>query len=322
MRFFFPTSFPTAQGASALASALSHIPLIEEPEGTTAGRGVPTAISSLPRQQASPLRLSPSLPLILAKLVAKTQALQYVEMKEYLPDNIELLKRMEAMDRTAFAGLPPSLRPSLREISSLTTWAYCFAQYIAVLAEAHPHLIRSRVAYMCLVISEARRNGGRGWSDYDALFRQHAAAGDQDPSRPDLQLDWSRLEPSLHASYLVGGRDKEGRHCRHCGGSDHDAEACALGTLATQSPSHNSTKPTHPSPTLSSKGKARMPPSVPVCIQWNRGDCRREACRYRHSCATCPGNHRASECPTTPQDSFYKRAVGRLQPTPSNPGGL
>ena len=138
-------------------------------------------------------------------------------------------------------------------------------------------------------------------------------ADEQEPSHPELQMDWTRLETSLHATYLVGGRDREGCLCRHCGGSDHEAEWCALRALT-----HPRTEPKPgymPAPSTSpshySRGKTRTPNTVPICIQWNRGDCSREVCRYRHACATCPGDHRASECPKTEPDSFYKRASGR-----------
>lgn len=96
--------------------------------------------SAVAPSRQPPFRLSPSLPLLPAKLAAKIQSLQFVELKEFLPDNIKLLKRLEAMDRPSLATLPPNLRPSMREISSLLMWAYCFTQYVAVLAESTPTL--------------------------------------------------------------------------------------------------------------------------------------------------------------------------------------
>ena len=160
---------------------------------------------------------------------------------------------------------------------------------------------------MCLVIYEGRKNGGRGWADYDTLFRQHAAAADQDPTM--VPLDWSRLEPSLHSSCLVGMREPDGQLCINCGGSDHGARACALQALE-KGPASNTTQPTP------ARSKARtIAQSTPICIQWNRGECRHDSCRYRHTCATCPGQHRACDCPTTSKDSFYKRAAGRVVST-------
>ena len=96
----------------------------------------------------------------------------------------------------------PHLCPSLHEITSVLTWSFCFAQYTAVLAESHPHLIKSRLAYMCLIIHEARKSGGRGWLDFDILFHQHMEARELEEA--NITLDWTRLDSSLHASYLVG----------------------------------------------------------------------------------------------------------------------
>ncbi len=93
-----------------------------------------------------------------------------------MPDNLKLIKRLESMDRPLLGTILPNLRHNLREVPSLLTWVFCFAQYVAVLAESHPHLVRSRLAYLCLIVHEGRKNGGRGWAEYDALFRQHTAA--------------------------------------------------------------------------------------------------------------------------------------------------
>ena len=300
---------PTASQVRALAG----VAIIDQEEQQPANGATDNAT---PRPKALPFRLSSSIPIIPAKLVTKIQSLQFVELKEFLPDNVELIKKLEAIDRAAFTGVPPSQRPKLRDIPNIAAWAYCFSQYLAVLAVSHPHLIKDRLAYMCLLISEARRNGGRGWSDYDTLFRQHAAVGDQDPTCPEARMDWSRLDASLHATYLVGGRDRDGRQCRLCGGVDHEADSCALKALMSHSrPESRPPSMAAPSTPLSHhKSRQKyLSGSSPICIQWNRGECTREVCRYRHTCATCPGEHRASECPKTEQDSFYKRAAGRRQ---------
>ena len=55
---------------------------------------------------------------------------------------------------------------------------------------------------MCLIIHEARKSGGRGWLDYDILFHQHMEARELEEA--NITLDWTRLDSSLHASYLVG----------------------------------------------------------------------------------------------------------------------
>ena len=76
------------------------------------------------------------------KLVQKIQALQYVDSKELLPDNIGLLRHMEALD----LPLVGETRSRLREVNSLLPWALCFMFYMAVLSESRPGLVRSRLA--------------------------------------------------------------------------------------------------------------------------------------------------------------------------------
>lgn len=71
-----------------------------------------------------PFSQSPSLPLLPAKLVEKIQSLQFVNLKEFLPDNIYLLKRLEAFDKPSLATLPPHLRPNFCDITSVLTWSF------------------------------------------------------------------------------------------------------------------------------------------------------------------------------------------------------
>ena len=136
-----------------------------------------------------------------AKLSAKITSLQYIDLRELLQDNLGLLKNLEELDtKLMSASLPTAARPKLREVKDILTWVSCFTLYIAVLGQAHPHLMQQRLAYMALVVREARRNGGDSWRSYDAIFRQNAAVS------PDV--DWSQLDSALytgtaHSSWLV-----------------------------------------------------------------------------------------------------------------------
>ena len=179
-----------------------------------------------------------------------------------MPDNIKLIKRLESMDRPSLATIPPNLRPNLREVPSLLTWVFCFAQYIAVLSESHPHLVRSRLAYMCLTVHEGRKNGGRGWAEYDALFQLHAAAAKLDED--EANTDWARLEPSLHTSCLIGARDGEGVLCTLCSGSDHPVSSY------WQSPSNN-LHLHHTSPPPPELEPAQLHPTSPSASSGTKG---------------------------------------------------
>ena len=86
-------------------------------------------------------------------------------MKELLPDNIGLARSLDGSELGALPMHHLATRPKLRRIPSILSWVSCFAVY-----ESHPHLVQSRLAYMCLIIREARRVRGDGWVSYDAVF--------------------------------------------------------------------------------------------------------------------------------------------------------
>lgn len=74
--------------------------------------------------------LASSFPPIPARLVAKIQSNQFVEMKELLQDNIIVMED---------AARPNDLRPKLREVQSILTWVSAFITYTAIVIAAHPH---------------------------------------------------------------------------------------------------------------------------------------------------------------------------------------
>jgi hypothetical protein len=98
-----------------------------------------------------------------AKLVSCIQALEYVDMRKLLPDNLALVERL--------AALPQSLAPpnptGEREISgdkALMTWVSSSCTYVA---EAHPGRVGDMLAY---IVCEASKFG---WLTYDAVFRRN-----------------------------------------------------------------------------------------------------------------------------------------------------
>ena len=116
--------------------------------------------------------------------------------KEFLPDNVALHQRLESLGSVAFLATPSPARPNLHEVPNLLSLVSCFATCAAVLAEARPDLIKSHLAYLALIVAEARKHGGDGWQAYDSVFGQNAA---HDPT-----ADWSRLDTSLHAATFFG----------------------------------------------------------------------------------------------------------------------
>ena len=99
--------------------------------------------SSTPTTTTAGLTVSPASEPFPPKLVDKTRSGQFVEMKEFLADNMALMQQLEAVP-----GMPPitmlgAMRPRLREITSLPTWCYCFLGYMAILTSDPPADLRS-----------------------------------------------------------------------------------------------------------------------------------------------------------------------------------
>ena len=251
------------------------------------------------------LVLSSALPPIAAKLVSKIRSGHYVPMKDLhvLADNMSLCSQLEAFPgaQHSFAGLT---KPRLREIQSPLTWVSSFLAYAAVLTpdpKTHDLLTYGR-----LVVREAQRHGGPGWSEYDKIFRQHAAL---DPS-----VKWNEINPSLHASTILTYRSGPSQCCGLCHEPDHSAAQCAM--LALQPQPYRDTLPANrmqPAGRSQQGGPIRRPVQPEtlerICVSWNRGRCTYPSCSFRHICATCKRRgHKARDCEETPQDSQYKAA--------------
>ena len=256
--------------------------------------------SSTKAMQHQPFILSKASPPVPGKLVSKIQSLQFVDMRELLPDNMALLERLSALPQGTAAHTATS-SPKQRDIPSLTTWTCAFTTYVAVLAEARPDLTKSRLAYMRNIVREAGRFGGDGWKTYDYIFRSQAAA--------DQSLDWSELNPSLMLAFFSCNNPwKTINLCTLCQEHDHPSKECALAPLATSS----ALLPATSNP----KTTARQTPpaaSQQICISWNQEACMLPgSCRYKHHCATCGHDHMARECWLTPEDSIYRRPPKRF----------
>ena len=287
-------SIADAYGALPPAPMLTSIPLtpptinaqaLVAPTATTPQGVLPPA---LPPPQG--LILSPASSPFPQKLVDKIHFGQFIEMRELLMDNIALIQQLEALQSSTPIPMIGPTRPRLREISTLSSWLYCFLAYVAILTTDRN--TRDKLAYARLIIREALRHGNMGWLDYDRAFRQQTVA---DPS-----LAWNTLIPALQATTVLGNTARASgrtvRICALCRGVDHLRSDCALHFLYPQF-----MRPPQSAPS-GSKPK--------ICISWNKGTCIfPNTCTYNHACATCPGSlpHKACDCPRTSEDSIFKQ---------------
>ncbi len=129
------------------------------------------APSAMTGAKAQPLIIT-ALPPIPGKVVEKASKGEYIDLKELLPDNIALLKRIHEINP---ANLPTQHNSRLRDISDPLPWVSCFLGFVA--AKVDHKETRELVAYTQIVIDLARKHGGHGWLAYDARFHQQISAG-------------------------------------------------------------------------------------------------------------------------------------------------
>ena len=240
-----------------------------------------------------PFILSEGLPPVPRKLVARILRGEFVDMAELLRDNLEAQRRGSSSNPSSSGSSGGGNSRSWREVPDLLSWVQCFGTYIAIVTSDRPERMRQLLAYQTLIVREARRCGGRDWLAYDSYFRQQAVGDDK--------ADWSRLNQSLYAvTFIAQGEREKGRCCILCLESDHAEEQCALytpplrhSTSRKQSYDKGSSE-SRESPASSSRSKGS---SRQACFAWNQGDCRFPACKYRHVCVRCNGDHRIAQCP-------------------------
>lgn len=245
-----------------------------------------------PGTEARPFVLGESLPVVPAKLVRRILKGDYIDMSEFLKDNMEADRRRALMESDG-AGSSFSNKPLRREVPDLMSWLQCFSAYAAVVGSQYPEKAKELWAYQAMIIGEARRCGGRGWALYDSAFRQRVSSL--------TEVDFSKLNQALYSTTFLayGGR---GRFCASCSMSDHTPEECAL-------------HPNRSMPVIQLRGefgttghrerewaerppetKRQRGPSVRPCFAWNDGKCAYQNCRFDHVCARCHGAHRKPAC--------------------------
>ena len=310
-----PSVGPLPIGVGHIPSSLSHLPLLP-PLGTAApiltipSTSRPTtavtlvmapAISASRADTGRPpaFSLASSFPPVPAKLVSRIQGLEFVEMRELLPDNIALSECLEALPGAArFSNTPQ------REIASISTWTCAFATYVAIVSQAHPNRARDMLAYMRLVVREAQTYGtGVGWLTYDSVYRQN---------NQGAHCRWDTLDASLHTAYIGGQGIPTVPPCRHYRGVDHSSDECALSPVV---PAVRPGAPMRVELALGERKGRQLNPKQTggfICRSWNWGKCRYPGtCYYRHVCSACGEQHMVKDCQRTAMEEARRTQARR-----------
>ena len=247
-----------------LCSNTQSLPSLPELEALISPAGPTTPLATARKPQS--LILSSALPPIPAKVVERIRAGSFVDLKEMLPDNVALLRRLQ--ETNVNTQVTSGAGSRMRDIRDPLTWASSYMAFVA--ARSNQAETRELLAYGMLILQLARKHGGLGWVAYDSQFRQQAAAGAPTP--------WSELNLSLMAATVFnGGGEASVQACSLCLASDHSAPECALASL-------DSSRPPSKLP-ASSRTSARPKPyciQEEVCRRFNRGICSSPSCRFEH----------------------------------------
>ena len=241
--------------------------------------------------------LSPSSKPFPQKLVDKVRSGQFIEMRELLIDNIDLMQRLDSFGtQFSLPSLPGSLKPRLREITSLVPWLHCFLAYVA-LRTSDPNT-EHMLAYGRLIIQVAQQHQGLGWLEYDRVFRQQAAI------RPSLE--WNKLHTDIQGATILSQAPGRASMCPYCFEYDHKPEQCAL--LYFQSPSAPAVSSSYRPPARRVQVSKSPETLLRICASWNHGRCSfPNNCSFRHVCAICQNRHMARQCPDLPEGSPYRK---------------
>ena len=99
--------------------------------------------------------LSPATEPFPRKIVDRICSGQFVEMRDLLTDNMSLLHQLEAVNgQHPLSSLLGTLRPHLRDVTSLSSRLYCYMVYVAI-RSTNP-LTRDMLAYGRLLIGNSR----------------------------------------------------------------------------------------------------------------------------------------------------------------------
>ena len=104
------------------------------------------------------------------------------------------------------------------------TWVASFVTYMAIVAGKRPEKVKPLLAYMHLLIREVQHHGGKGWVNYDYIFRSIAAT--------DETTDCAQLDALLLASFFTGQQSSVPTvTCTYCHEADHGAWECVLAPI-------------------------------------------------------------------------------------------
>ena len=93
--------------------------------------------------------LSEALPVVPTKLVRKVEKGEFVDMADFLKDNIEAERRRIPTGDSGMSGLP---QVSRREVPDILSWLHSFNMFAAIVSSKYPHKAWELWAYQATIM--------------------------------------------------------------------------------------------------------------------------------------------------------------------------
>ena len=199
------------------------------------------------------------------KLMKRIRALEYVEMRELLPEEwLEPLEEGHSAEQHNCCNSANRRRKP--PVTNIFTWLQGCASLVGALATIHPDKVAELMAYQTTILNCYRDFEGAAWAQYDRAYRRQAALS--------KDLNWSRINTTLY-SLCFAGRAKRGQVCSHCLSNNHQSDACP------EAPA-----PRRATPPRQALGSS--PASQELCRLFNaKGGprCHYKQCKFAHACS-------------------------------------
>ena len=228
------------------------------------------------------------------KLVQKIVRLEYIEMRELMPET--WLKEEDEGKQTLSW---PKRRTT--PVTDILQWLQCYAAMVGVLSKAYPSMVPEFMSYQATIIKCARDFDGLAWAQYDRAYRRQVAQ--------TKELRWSKLNPTLYSLCFAG---KARRHvvCSFCLSDNHSSEQCPENPncLAASLPLYHT--PAVPAPVFGGAPRAEK-----LCNLFNAKEgprCGFRNCKFAHKCSACRGAHARAYCRRSADVSEAAPSGGRV----------
>ena len=212
------------------------------------------------------------------KLAQKIVRLEYVEMRELMPETW-LKEDEEARNTLSW----PKRRAA--PVTDILQWLTCYAAMVGVLSKAYPSMVPEFMSYQATIIKCARDFDGLAWAQYDRAYRRQIAQ--------TKELRWSRLNPTLYSLCFAG---KARRHivCSFCLSDNHSSDQCPENPSVL--PAAFTSYHTQPGPAPTPTGAPKL---EKLCNLFNAKEgprCNYRNCKFAHKCSVCRGAHARAYC--------------------------